>query len=1069
MKDVLNNKLIKFRGAILLLLLTVSISFNSFAQNRQISGKVTSSDNGDPLIGVSVKVKGTTTGTLTRVDGTYSLSTPSNATLVFSYIGYVSQELATGTSTVLDVKLVPDINTLTEVAVVSVGYGTQKRKDLTGAISSVTASQIASTPVTTLDQAMQGRAAGVQVTSNDGAPGGNITVLIRGTGSLSNGGNAPLYVVDGYPLEAGNINSINPNDIASIDVLKDASATAIYGVRAANGVVIVTTKKGKPNSVQINFDGYEAFQSRPKEYKVLNADQFATLANQMAAASGGSFQTFVPTWNDPASLHTVDWQNAIYNPGLTQSYSLSVRGGSDKVQSSTSIGYYDQKGIVAKSYFQRISINNNTDYQPVKWLKSSTSLKYSYENANNPYGSGSLIGVSELPPTLDGGNAATNDISDGKGNYGFFNPIYVYVAKYSNPLYSVNTNRYQNITNFFLTSSSLEATLFDGLKIKTNAGINYNGFSGSYFQPEDDRLVNQFGAQAGAASAAFYSQGINSTFDWLWENTLSYDKTFGKHAINFVTGYTEQDQTYNAMAGSGVPPNNVLQDLAQSSPSSFTPGGNGQQITTLASEFARLSYNYDEKYFVTATVRRDGSSKFAPGHQYGVFPSGALKWRAKQESFLKDADWLTDLSFRGSYGLVGNLGAIPDYAFAALFAAGTAQTTSGNNGYVFNKVFSSGIYSTQPANPSLRWETDRTTDIGTDIAFLHGDLTITADWFYRKSQDFLLNIPSPAQSGYLFETKNVGSMDNKGLEVAVAYNHTASKDVHFGVNLTITTVYNRLTSISSGTSELANFGNPTLNAPSMLGWPVYSESFVGQPVGEFYGYKSLGIFQSTTQINALNQNAVAHGFAAYQKTGTQPGDRYFADINGDGTVNGSDETSLGSPIPKFYGGLTLTASYKAWDINLFFYGVYGNKIFDFAESSLESFQNRGFVGIENISQQYLAGAWTPSNPSNTYARITTNDDAIGSNVASSAYVQNGSYLKLRNLTLGYTIPADFLKKISLTKVRIYASTQNLFTVTGYKGLDPEIGQQGGNATQNGIDNGAYPSSRYYTLGLNVTF
>jgi len=1067
MKDVLNNKLIKFRGAILLLLLTVGISFNSFAQNRQITGKVTSSDNGDPLAGVSVKIKGTTTGTLTSVSGAFSLSVPANATLVFSYIGYVSQEVAVGSNSTLDVKLVPDVNTLTEVAVVSVGYGTQKRKDVTGAVSSIGAKQIEEVPVTTLDQAMQGRAAGVQVTSNDGAPGGNINVQIRGTGSLANGGNTPLYVVDGYPLEAGNINSINPDDIATIDILKDASATAIYGIRAASGVVIVTTKKGKKNGVQVSLDSYEAFQSRPKEYSVLNADQFATLANQMAAASNGSFQTF-SAWANPSSLTNVNWQNAIYNTGLTQNYSLAIRGGSDKVQSATSIGYYNQKGIVLGSFFQRISLSNNTDYQPLKWLKSSTSVKYSYQNANNPYGTGSLIGVSELPPTLDGGNSATNQISDGKGNYGFFNPIYVYVAKYSNPVYSINTDKYQNVTNYMLTSSSLEATIFDGLKIKTNAGINYNGFSGSYFQPEDDRLVNQYGAQAGAASAAFYSQNINSTFDWLWENTISYDKTFGRHTINFVAGYTEQDQTNNYMAGSGIPPNNVIQALDQSSPASFTPGGNGQLITTLASEFARANYNYAGRYYLTATVRRDGSSKFAPDHQYGVFPSGALKWAAKQESFLKDADWISDLNFRGSYGLVGNQSAIPDFAYEALYAAGTAATTSGNNGYAFDKVFQQGIYSTQPPNPSLHWEVDRTTDIGTDIAFLHGDLTVTADWFYRQSSGFLLNIPVPPQTGYYFETKNVGSMDNKGLELAVAYNHSTSKDFRFGANLTITTVYNRLTSITSGVSELSNFGNPALTAPAMLGWPVYSESFVGQPVGEFYGYKSLGIFQSQAQIDALNANAVSHGFAAYQKTGTQPGDRYFADLNGDGTVNGSDEESLGSPIPKFYGGLNLEATYKAWDINVFFYGVYGNKIFDFAESSLESFQNRGFVGIENISEQYLQNAWTSSNHSNTYARITTNDDAIGSNVASSAYIEDGSFLKLKTVTIGYTIPTDFLKKISITKVRVYASSQNLFTITGYKGLDPEIGQQGGNATQTGIDNGAYPSSRFFTLGLNLT-
>jgi TonB-linked SusC/RagA family outer membrane protein len=1063
-RDLLTKNFNNCRRSVFTILLLLSTCFTALAQNRQITGKVTSSDNGAPLPGVSIRVKGTTTGTVTDADGAYKLSAPARATLIFSFIGYLQQEVVLGAGNVINIKLVPDVSTLTEVNIVSVGYGTQKRTDLTGSVSSVSAATLNSAPVTSLDAALQGRAAGVQVVSNDGSPGANVSVLIRGIGSLASYGNGPLYVVDGYPLETGGINNINPGDIASIDVLKDASATAIYGIRAANGVVIVTTKKGKKNSVQLTLDAYNQFQSTPKEYKILNADQFATLANQVAAASNGNFQSF-SAWANPASLTNVDWQKAIYRTGLTQNYNLAIRGGSDKVQASTSLAYYDQKGIVLGSYFKRLTLSTNVDYQPLPWLRSSTSLKYSYQDSNNPYGTGSLLGVSELPPTLDGGNKLTNQIKDANGNYGFFNPIYVYVAKYNNPVFTIENNRYANINNFFITNSSLEATIIDGLRIKTNAGITYNGFSGSYFSPEDDRLVNQYGAQAGATQNAFYSQNINSSFDWLWENTLAYDKTFGKHTINFVAGVTEQKNDYNSMAGSGIPPNSVIRDLAQSTVPTFTAGQNGQTITSLESQFARLGYNYDERYFITGTIRRDGSSKFAPGHQYGTFPSGAIKWKAKNESFLKNVDWLSDLNFRGSYGEVGNQGSIAPFQYYALYASGTAANTAPNYGYAFDKTFQPGIYSTQPANPNLKWETDYQTDLGTDMSFLHGDLTLTVDWFDRKSKDFLLTLAAPAQTGYSFLTKNVGSMINKGLEVAVGYNHKFN-DFRFGANLSVTTVYNRLTSITSGTTEVSNFGGLSIPA---LGWTTFTETNIGQPVGEFYGYKSLGIFQSQAQINALNAQAVAKGFAAYQKTTTQPGDRYFADINHDGTVNASDETSLGSPLPKFYSGLTLNGSYKSWDVNLYFYGVYGNKIFNFAESSLESFQNRSFVGIENISQQYLQNAWTPTNPSNTYARITANDDAIGSNVASSAYVEDGSYLKLKSVTVGYTLPADLTKHIAVSKVRIYVSSQNLFTITGYKGLDPEIGLQGGNATQNGIDNGTYPSSRYYTVGLNVTF
>lgn len=1042
--------------------------FQSFAQQKTISGKITSSATGQALPGATVTVKGTKDATQTNAEGDFSISVNSKAqTLIISSVGFADQEVSINGQSSISVVLQISNSKLNEVVVV--GYGTQKRKDLTGAISSVSASQIEKVPVTTLEQALQGRAAGVQVTNNDASPGGNITVLIRGTGSLANFGNEPLYVVDGYPLETGGINNINPNDIASIDVLKDASATAIYGIRAANGVVIVTTKKGHRGGVQISLDGYDAFQSKPKEYKVLNAEQFATLANQVAANSNGNFQSF-DAWANPASLHNVDWQNALYRQGLTQNYSLSIRGGSDKVQTASSIGYYNQKGIVQGSYFKRFTLGSNLDYEPNKWLKSSTSIKYSRQDANTPFGTNNLLSLSELPPTLDSGNNLTNDIKDAKGNYGFFNPIYTYVAKYSNPLYSIQNNQYSNITNFLLINSSLEATIFEGLTIKTMAGITYNGYSGSYFSPEDDRLVNQYGAQAGATQNASYSQSINSSFDWLWENTLSYDRTFGKHTVNFVGGITAQENTYNSMAGSGIPPNSIIRDLAQSTTPTFTAGQNGQSITSLSSQFGRLSYNYDEKYFITGTVRRDGTSKFAPGHQYGVFPSGAVKWRVKQESFLQDVSWLSDLSFRGSYGEVGNEATINPFQFLALYAAGSAANTAPNYGYTFGepKTYAPGIYSIQPANPDLKWETDYQTDIGMDAAFLNGDIRLTVDWFDRRSKDFLLNVPVPAQTGYSFLTKNVGSMLNKGLETALGYNHNFNGDFHFGANLTITTVYNRLTSLTSGSPSISNFGNPNLTIPAD-GWVTFTQTNIGQPVGEFYGYKSLGIFQTQKQIDALNAVAVSKGFAAYQKTLTQPGDRYFADVNGDGTVNASDQVSLGSPLPKFYGGLNLDATFKSWDINVYFYGIYGNKIFNFAESSLESFQNRSFVGVENISEEYYKNAWTSTNPSNTYARITSNDDAIGSNVASSAYIEDGSYLKVKNLTIGYTLPHALINRLSLSKLRVYASTQNLFTITGYKGLDPEIGQQGGNATQNGVDNGTYPSSRYFTVGLNVTF
>jgi TonB-linked SusC/RagA family outer membrane protein len=1057
------------RRIILALSFVIFSGLAVLAQEPAITGKVVASENDSALNRATVKVKGANVSTITQADGSFTIKAGRNAVLIVSNVGFTTQEVAVNGRSEIIVRLTGDAQALQGIVVI--GYGTAKRRDLTGSVASVTADQIAKVPITSLEQSLQGRASGVQVVSNDGAPGANVSVLIRGVGSLATNGNGPLYVVDGYPLTTG-INNINPNDIASIDVLKDASATAIYGIRAANGVVIVTTKKGKRGALDVSLDAYTAFQSKPKKYKLLNAQDWATLSNAVEAADSTHTYVGLPIWHTPSALHTVDWQDALFRHGLSQNYSLAIRGGSDKMQTAASFGYYDQKGILIGSYFKRFTLGLNLDYQPTKWLKSSTSAKYAYQNANgNPLDKGKLSQLAINPPTLDSGSRLTNQIKDGNGNYGFYNPQNSNVFKFSNPVYTIETNRYSNVTNYFLGNSSLEVSPIDGLKIKTNAGINMSYFTGTFFQPEDNRAAQQF--PGSIISAANYSFHQNNTFEWLWENTIAYDKTFGKHTINFVGGVSAQKNTNTLVGVSGIPPNSVIQDLGQLSNVKFDQYGNGQIITTLESQFARLTYAFDDKYIITGTVRRDGSSKFDVGHKYGTFPSAAIAWKVKDESFLRDVDWLTELKLRGSWGEVGNQTAIGPFQYAALYSYGGPPSLNGadpttglpvdNLGYPFNKLYQGGIAPSQPANPDLKWETDRQTDIGVDMAFLHGALTFTADWFNRDSRDFLLTLQAPAQTGYNFITRNIGSMNNKGFELALNYRGNQGRDFQYGIGLTVSHYKNTLTSIKSGTTYVTNFGGTTLTGQS---WDEFTHSNVGGPVGEFYGYKSLGIFQTQAQINALNAKAPG---GVYQRATNQPGDRYFADVNGDNKVDATDRTALGNPQPKFFGGLNFDGSYKAWDINLYFYGTYGNKILNYIESDLESFQKRGSEGVENVSQNYYKNRWTPTNPSNRYSRATANDDAIGSNVPSSVWIENGSYLKLRNLTIGYTLPDALLKQLYIKRLRIYASTQNLFTITKYTGLDPEIGIQGGNPTQNGVDNGTYPVSRSYTLGLNVTF
>ncbi len=1057
-----------FQTILLILILTTT----AHAQTVQVTGRVTSDQGDSAISGASIKVKGTKTGIIASENGNFSISVNPTATLVISAVGYTQREVAVNNQTTINIQLVADVQSLQQIVVV--GYGTQKRKDVTGSIASINAATIAKVPVTTLDQAIQGRAPGVQVINNDASPGGNVTILIRGVGSLASGGNNPLYVIDGYPTTGG-INNINPNDIASIDVLKDASATAIYGIRAANGVVIITTKKGTKNKMQVSLDAYVSSQSKPKEYDVLNAQQWATFSAQVKA--GDSTRTYnpLPIWDDPNSLHSVDWQNAVYRQGLTQNYTLGIRGGSDKVQAAMSFGYYDQKGIVIGSFFKRYSLNLNLDYQATSWLKSSTSVKYSYQDQNNPLGTGNLLQVSLLPPTLDGGNMLTNQIKDANGNYGFYYPLNPLVSKWGNPIYSVETNQYQNVNNYVLATTSLEATIYDGLKLKTNVGTNVSDYSGFFLQPEDDRAAAQY--PGSVTTPANYHQTVNRTFEWLWENTISYDKTFGLHTINFVGGISAQKNTWTGMGGGGIPPNDVTRDLSlvsnltldQNIPGTNT--GNGRNVYSLSSTFARVTYQYADKYMITGTIRRDGSSKFDTGHKYGTFPSAAVGWRIKNESFLKDVNWLSDLKFRGSWGEVGNEAPIGLFQYQSLYAGNYPSNVNGggldNLGYPFNKIYQNGIAQTQPANPTLKWETDKQTDIGMDAAFLNGALTFTGDYFNRDSKDFLLRLAAPAQTGYNFITRNVGSMNNKGWEFAVNYNATGSRDFHWSVGVTATTIKNTLTSIASGTDFVSNFGGLNLNG--FQEWNEFTRSYVGQPVGEFFGYKAVGIYQSQKQIDDLN--AKAPGGIYRPGTVAVPGDRIFADINGDGIINDLDREPIGNPQPKFFGGLNLDASYKGWDFNVYFYGSEGNKVLNYVESNLESFGSRGSEGIENVSKEYAQNAWTPATPSNRYARAASNggDASSLSNVPNSVWIEDGSFIKLKNVSIGYTLPASLLSKYSISKIRAYVSGQNLFFITKYSGLDPEIGIQGGNATQNGVDNGTYPSSKYFTFGLNVTF
>ncbi len=1018
---------------------------------KKIAGKVTDSA-GVPIPGASVVVKGTTIGVITDNNGNYSLSNiPEKATLQFSFVGTKSQEVVVGGKTTLNITLIEETIGIDEV--VAIGYGTSKKRDLTGATSSISAIQLEKIPITTLGQGLQGRSAGVQVTSNDGSPGSSVSVKIRGTGTF--GDNSPLYVVDGYPI-SGDLSQINTNDIATMDILKDASATAIYGNRASNGVVIITTKRGKNQDLQVSVEAQTSVQSKPGSYAVMNAAQFALAAQAVNKSEGYPIE---PEWNNPGSLRNIDWQNALYRTGLTQNYNVSLRGGNEKVQSSFSVGYMDQKGIVLFSDFKRFNSSMALDYMPAKWLKISSNMKYTRSERIVRFGSGMWqIGyLTRAIPTMTG-NPVTDQIKDANGNYGYYSKTAKATYACSNIYADTEDQDVKNPTNNFMSTCALEISFLKGFKFKSNVGGNIINNSGYNFTKSSDRT--------NPPVVATYTQQANDTYEWLWENTLAYNRIFGIHSIDFVGGISSQENTYRMMSTTGTGQlSNELRNVG--SLTTIIPTGY-QQTWSLASQFGRLSYKMADKYIFTGTVRHDGSSRFGPGKKWGVFPSLAAAWNISDESFMKGFKFLNSLKIRGSWGKAGNQN-IGLFQYQSNYTTGTSLAD--NRGYVFGttKAYQNGIALNSLPNPNLTWESSDQTNIGFDASFLHKHFTLTADYYNRESSDFLLNVPVPAQTGFTTATRNVGSIRNRGVELFLEYRESEKK-FKWSVSGNLTTVNNKILSFTDGVTSISN---PT-NALGFLAygsntWSVYSQSTVGGNIGAFYGFKTDGIYQAKSEIDAMNAVTKAKygANAFYQLSATSPGDRKFIDTNNDGRITDADRVVIGSPIPKMFGGLNFDGAFKQFDFSVFVYFCYGNDLFNYQRRNLETFDRASGAALQNMGLDYYNNYWTADRHSNTYTRLLAYD-TVGNNRPSDAYVEDGSYIRLKNLQIGYTLPSAISDRIHCAKIRFFLSGQNLFTITKYTGLDPEVGDQGG-VTGSGIDVGSFPSSKAYTLGLNIGF
>ena len=993
-----------------------------------VSGRVTGPDGGG-LPGVTVLVKGTSVGASTSADGSFAISAPDGSTLVFSYIGYRTQEARVGSTNVISVMLAVDEQKLSEVVVV--GYGTQQRGSVTGAISSVGAQEIVRQPVADLSQAIQGKVAGVTITSNGGAPGGAAGTSVRVRGITSAGNNNPLYVVDGFPLPEGGdnqLNAISPNDIESIDILKDASATAIYGVRAANGVVIVTTKRGKAGRATFNLDAYRGVQTVSRRLEMLNAQEYAVLNNENRLAKG--LPIVVDKLRNPAALgEGTDWQDLIFRRAQMQNYSLSTTGGSDKARYAVSATYFQQDGIIIGTNFERFTIRANGDVQVGRMLKVGNNIQLTHledrqVNTNNgEYGT--VQQMLRIPATVQPYRP------DGFW-YQPSSPVDNFIEE--NPLANALNDNRKFTRNRVLTTFFAELEPLKGLRFRTNAGVDFIFDNFRSFSPKGPELPGFLQRYATAASAA------NSSYapTYLIENTATYDHLFAdKHQVTVLLGQSAQEFNFSNVAANrqGYTRNDLQVINAGPINTQLTNGGTINPPQRLASYFGRLNYEFAGKYLFSAVARYDGSSQFDVGKQFGFFPGVSAGWRISEEEFLKGNRTVSSLKLRVGYGRVGN--PLNAGRFAYLYAI--------NFGAIYplgpEGTFNTGGAPIRLPNNNLLWEKNNQANVGIDVGFLDNRFEATIDLYNRSSPNLIAPIPPSLVSGtYEPVNANAASAYNRGIDFSL----TSRNLQGVGTGLSWTTMLNastyktRLESLGSG---IPYDGARFLSNSSVVRYDV------GQPFGSFYGFVADGLFQTADEVAG----------APKQESGTAPGDIRFKDLNGDGVITAAgDRTFIGNPNPAFTYGITNTLGYKNVDLSFFIQGVQGNDVYNINRFITES----ALYGANNGTTRLL-GRWTGAGTSNDVPRAIDSDPNNNLRV-STHFIEDGSFVRLKNLTLGYTLPKSIMSRIAATQIRFYVTAQNLVTLTKYTGYDPEV-------SASGIDLGIYPQTRVFLGGLNIGF
>ena len=1054
------------RYLLVLATLTVLVCGTAAAQST-VTGVVMAEGEPDPVIGANVVLKGTTNGTITDFDGNFEIEAKAGDVLVFSYLGYKTQEVKiTNTSAPVKVTLASDNVMLDEV--VAIGYGAMKKSDLTGAVTSVKAEELTKAPVSRLDQALQGRAAGVTVTTNSGQPGEAATIRIRGIGSAI-GGNDPLYVVDG--VITSDISFLAPNDIQSMEILKDASATAIYGSRGANGVILVTTKSGSQGGVKpnITFDAYWGFQNRWKKLDLLGSKDMALTKLRIDAMKNGASQladyrndgfaewmkaynlgesTYYPTNFDYASQET-DWQDEVFKKNaFMHNYNLSVDGGSDKGHYALSANYFGQEGTIIGSNYQRFTLRLNSDYSIRKWLTVGEHLSFMASSGRNAMNNSSSAGASVISaalamapwdPTYYPEGSTNVDGDDISGHYAASSNF----KNVTNPFLMVYNTEPSSKNERAVGDIYLEIKPVDGLTIRPSFSVDYTlNRTRNFTYPNTYTSYNFSDKNYISSSMARYCSLQEET-------TATYAKKIGKHNFSIMAGQTWQEYNSYSIGGSGAQILNPIESnwYLSNATEDRTYSSDGVSRIRRISFLGRVFYSYGDRYMITANFRADASSRFSK-NPWGYFPSVALAWRMSEERWLKDVEWLDNLKLRAGFGQVGNDG-IPSGSFVQTMFSSADVFVSYPLGV--SQTVQNGAAVLTLVNTDGKWETNEQWDAGVDFAFWNGKLSGTVDYFLRDTKDALLYVNAPAHVGNMYSlVKNVGNIRNQGVEISLNHENQAGK-VHYNVGGNISYIHNELTAL--------NGGSPL--------WGDRTKTDVGMALNSFWGYEYEGIYQS-------DEEALSHLYSYTKETiGVHAGDVKYKDVNNDGKIDANDQVCIGNPFPKLTYGLNLGAEFYGVDVQLFFQGVWGNKIYNALrlrtegagdDCTLASYMaDEVWIGYSDLVRKSMLTKgidWTEMEN----RQDATIPNPLGSPMNkenSSRFIEDGSYFRLKNIQIGYTLPKKVTEKFLCSRLRFYVTASNLFTVTKYSGYDPEVGS--------GVDYGNYPQSRTFTFGLNANF